>query len=44
MKDGTQRRLSLLKDFRVIYLGGQSGAGRLDLAQIKSVEFMSASK
>lgn len=45
MKDGSRRRLSLVKDFRVIYLAGErGGADRLDLAQIKSVDFTSAAK
>ena len=39
MKDGSQRRLSLVKDFRVLYLGGL-GAVRLDLTQVKAVDFM----
>ena len=38
MKDGSQRRLSLVKDFRVLYLGG-TGVARVDLAQVKSVDF-----
>ncbi|HTA47278.1 MAG TPA: hypothetical protein VK789_32770 [Bryobacteraceae bacterium] len=45
MKDGTQRRLSLVKDFRVLYLAGHlGGAERLDLAQVRSVDFVRAGK
>jgi hypothetical protein len=40
MKDGTARRLSLVKDFRVMYLGTRlGGTEKLDLAKVKSVEF-----
>ena len=42
MKDGTQRRLSLVKDFRVLYLANGSGATeKVDLSKIKSIEFPS---
>jgi hypothetical protein len=40
LKDGTARRLSLVKDFRVLYLANRlGGTETLDLAQVKSVEF-----
>ena len=42
MKDGTQRRMSLVTDFRVLYLANPSGAAeKLDLAKAKSIEFLS---
>jgi hypothetical protein len=42
MKDGTERRLSLVTDFRVLYVRNGSGAAeKLDLAAVKSVEFTS---
>src|SRR5690348_11531924 len=45
LKDGTSRRLSLVKDFRVLYLANPSGSTRkLDLADVKAVEFLPASK
>ena len=45
LKDGTSRRLSVVKDFRVLYLANPSGSTRkLDLADIKAVEFLPASK
>jgi len=45
MKDGTTRRLTLVNDFRVIYLDNRSGAAeRLDLARTRSVEFIVAPK
>lgn len=40
MKNGTERRLSLLQDFRVLYLINESNAReKLDLARVKSIEF-----
>ena len=40
-KDGTSQRLSLVKDFRVLYLANRLGGGRkVDLAQVRSVEFL----
>lgn len=42
MKDGTQRRISLVTDFRVLYLANPSGAAeKLDLAKVRSIEFLS---
>ena len=44
-KDGTSRRLSLLTDFRVLYLANRlGGAQKLDLAQVESVEFVGSGK
>jgi len=41
MKDGTSKRMSLLTDFRVLYLANRlAGPERLDLAAVKSVEFV----
>ena len=43
MKDGTQRRISLVKDFRVLYVKEGSGATeKLDVATLKAVQFLSA--
>ena len=40
-KDGTERRLSFVKDFRVLYLETQSGATqKLDLQSVRSVQFL----
>jgi hypothetical protein len=45
LKDGTARRLSLVTDFRVLYLANRlGGTEKLDLAKVKSVEFPAASK
>jgi hypothetical protein len=41
MKDGTSKRMSLLTDFRVLYLANRlGGQERLDLGAVKSVEFV----
>ncbi len=41
LKDGTRRRMSLLTDFRVLYLtNGSQPAEKLDLAKVKSIEFL----
>lgn len=40
MKDGTSRRMSLLHDFRVLYLARQlEGSEKVDLAKLESAEF-----
>jgi hypothetical protein len=48
LKDGTTRRLTLIDDFRVIYLDHRSGSGKkeekLDLARTRSVEFIATPK
>ena len=41
MKDGTGQRISLVTDFRVLYLANQSRSPeKLDLTKIKSLEFL----
>ena len=44
LKNGTTRRLTLITDFRVIYLdnrsGGEKKEEKLDLARTRSVEFI----
>jgi hypothetical protein len=45
MRDGTQRRMSLVTDFRVLYLANRSPTSeKLDLAKIKSLEFLPPTK
>jgi hypothetical protein len=48
LKDGTTRRLTLVNDFRVIYLDDRSGGKetdeKLDLSRIRSVEFIATPK
>jgi hypothetical protein len=45
LKDGTTQPLALINDFRVIYLDNRSSsAEKLDLSQVKSVEFIAARK
>ena len=45
LKDGTARRRTLIKDFRVLYLANRLGGNeRLDLATVRSVEFRSEDK
>jgi hypothetical protein len=45
LKDGTARRLSLVTDFRVLYLANRlGGTEKLDLAKVTSVEFPAPSK
>ena len=41
-KNGDSRRLTLLYDFRVLYLGDEPG--KVDLATVKSVEFTGAAR
>lgn len=44
-KDGTSQRLSLLANFRVLYLAGPLGLSeKLDLGQVQSVEFVGQGK
>jgi hypothetical protein len=40
MKNGDQRRLALVADFRVLYVS--TPTGKLDLAKIRSLEFVDA--
>ena len=46
LKDGKQQRLSLVTDFRVLYLSDRTGrsSGKVDLAAIKSIEFTPRAK
>jgi hypothetical protein len=45
MRDGTQRRMSLVTDFRVLYLANRSHSSeKLDLAKIKLLEFLPGTK
>lgn len=45
MKDGTRRRISLVTDFRVLYLVNPSRSPeKLDLTKIKSLEFLPATE
>jgi hypothetical protein len=41
MKDGSERRLAFVTDFRVFYVSSRNGgAEKLDLATIRSLEFL----
>src|SRR5205807_1615652 len=41
LKSGTQKRMSLVTDFRVLYLANQlGGTQKVDLAKVRSVEFL----
>ena len=45
MKNGTERRMTLVTDFRVLYLAnGSRSSEKLDLAKIKSLEFLPSTK
>ncbi len=45
MKDGTQQRLSLIPDFRVLYLaGGNTKGRRIDFSRIQSLQIMGSAK
>ena len=45
MKNGAEERMSLVTDFRVLYLANQSRSSeKLDLAKIKSLEFLPSTK
>lgn len=45
MKDGTERRLAFVTDFRVLYVSGpNSRTEKLDLATIRSLEFLDSGK
>jgi hypothetical protein len=40
-KDGTSQRMSLITDFRVLYLASRlGGTEKLDLEKVRSVEFL----
>jgi hypothetical protein len=45
MRDGTERRLSFVPDFRVLYVSNPNGrAEKLDLTKIRSLEFLASGK
>jgi hypothetical protein len=45
MKDGTERRVAFVADFRVLYVSrGNGGVERLDLAKIRSLEFLDSGR
>jgi hypothetical protein len=45
MKDGTERRLAFVSDFRVFYVSNRIGlTEKLDLAKIRSLEFLDPGK
>ncbi len=45
LKDGTSRRLSLIYDFRVLYLANRlGGTDKLDVAAVKTVDFIAPAK
>ena len=39
LKDGTEQRLSLVNDFRVLYLRTGSSSRKIDLSKVKSMQF-----
>jgi hypothetical protein len=46
LRNGTQQRLSLVPDFRVLYIPNRDGSSteKIDLATIQSIEFTSRAK
>ena len=45
MKNGNEQRMSLVTDFRVLYLTDRSHSSeKLDLAETKSLEFLPSTK
>ena len=45
LRDGTRQRMSLVHDFRVLYLANRlGGTEKLDLAKVKAVEFVSQAR
>lgn len=45
MKDGTERRLAFMTDFRVLYVSNSNGrTEKLDLTKIQSLEFLDSGK
>jgi hypothetical protein len=45
MKDGTERRLPFVPDYRVLYVSNRIGlTEKLDLAKIRSIEFLDPGK
>ena len=43
-RDGTQQLLSLVPDFRVLYVVKRPGTEKIDLAKVMSVEFLQSEK
>lgn len=45
MRDGTERRLSFVPDFRILYVSNPNGrAEKLNLTTIRSIEFLAPAK
>jgi hypothetical protein len=44
LKDGREERLSLVSDFRVLYVAKPHGTEKIDLAKVTSVEFLQSEK
>jgi hypothetical protein len=45
MRDGTERRLAFVQDFRILYVSDPNGRGeKLDLTKVRSLEFFDAGK
>ena len=44
LKDGTERRLSLVPDFRVLYVAKRPRTEKIDLTMVTSVEFLPSEK
>ena len=45
LKDGTSQRMSLLSDFRVLYLANRlGGTEKLDLAKVQAIEFLASGR
>jgi hypothetical protein len=45
LKNGTERHLTLIPDFRFLYFTNADGRrGKIDLAETKSVEFLAPAK
>ena len=45
MRDGVQKRLALVKDFRVLYLAAESGhSEKIDIDALKSIEFLPSTR
>jgi hypothetical protein len=40
MRDGTQKRLTLVKDFRVLYFADSGHSERLGIENVKSIDFL----
>lgn len=45
MRDGTERRLAFVPDFRILYVSNPNGRGeKLDLTKVRSLEVLEAGK